>query len=419
MQQMSRILGIMLCLASLACVPALKAVEPFQVTVTDTERDIYMESVDLASDRVTPDCPHAWSVRKHVLRGGRQEGVDVIDVDNGRLRFRVVPTRGMSLQKAMLGDVRLGWDSPVRDLVHPKLLDLESRQGLGWLEGFNEWVVRCGLEFFGAPGMDEFIDNTGNKARMDLTLHGKIGNIPASFVQVTVDRSPPYTIRVRGRVDETCMHGPKLELWAEISTQAGSDSLRISDKITNRSAKEQEFGVLYHANYGPPLMEQDAKFIGPVKRVVPINALAAAGLSTYDVYRGPTPGVAERVYCLWLWADPYDRTKVMLRNARGDKAVVMAFSVKELPYFTIWKNPVALEDGYVTGLEPGTGFSRNRSIERRAGRVPVLKPHESRTFTLDFLALADSDRIADTAREIQRIQGDRPTQIDNEPLPVE
>jgi len=414
-----RIVRMMPCLVLLAGVPMLKGAEPWQVTVTDVERNIYVESLHLTSDQVTPDCPHAWSVRKYVLHGGRQEGVEVIDVDNGRLRFRVVPTRGMSLQKATLGDVRLGWDSPVKDLVHPKLLNLESRQGLGWLEGFNEWMVRCGLEFFGAPGTDEFIDNTGNKARMDLTLHGKISNIPASFVQVTIDRSPPYTICARGRVEETCMHGPKLELWTEISTQPGSDALRISDKITNRSAKEQEFGVLYHANYGPPLMEQNARFIGPVKRVAPINAHAASEVSTYDVCRGPTPGVAEQVYCLWLWADPNDRTKVMLRNAQADKAVVMAFSAKELPYFTIWKNPVAVEDGYVTGLEPGTGFPRNRSIERRSGRVPVLKPRESRTFTLDVLVLANPDRIADATREIQRIQGDRETRIDDKPLPTD
>jgi len=299
------------------------------------------------------------------------------------------------------------------------LVNLESRQGLGWLEGFNGWLVRCGLEFFGAPGTDEFIDNTGNKAKMDLTLHGKIANIPASVVEVVVGRSEPFEIRVRGKMDETCMHGPKLELWTEVSTQAGSDAFRVSDRITNRSAREQEFGVLYHANYGPPLMEENARFVAPVKRVAPINAHAASDVSTYDVSRGPSPGVAEQVYCLWLWADQNDRTRVMFRNAQGDKAVVMAFSVKELPYFTIWKNPVALEDGYVTGLEPGTGFSRNRSVERRSGRVPVLGPHQSRTFTLDFLALADAGRIAETAREIKAIQGDRRTQVDDKPLPTE
>ena len=53
-------------------------------------------------------------------------------------------------------------DSPVKEVVHPSHIDLESRGGLGWLEGFNEWMVRCGLEFAGHPGTDQFINNTGD-----------------------------------------------------------------------------------------------------------------------------------------------------------------------------------------------------------------------------------------------------------------
>ncbi len=392
---------------------------PLRTVLTDVEKNIYVESFQLGRGQVSPDCPHDWSVRKYVLHGGKQEGVEVIDVDNGRLRFRVIPTRGMSVGEVVMGDLRLGWDAPVKGLVNPKFVDLHARQGLGWLEGFNEWLVRCGLEFFGAPGTDEFIDNTGSRAKMDLTLHGKVGNTPASAVEVVVERVAPYRLCVRGRVDESCLHGPKLELWTEISTEAGSDTFRISDKITNRSAREQEFGILYHANYGPPLLEKDARFVGPVRRMAPINAHAASGVSTYNLYTGPTPGVAEQVYCLWLWAGDNSRTKVMLRNARGDKGVAMAFSIRELPYFTIWKNPVALEDGYVTGLEPGTGFSRNRSVERKSGRVPKLAAHESRVFTIDFSLLPDQTRVASAAAEIERIQGGRGTQVDEQPLPVE
>ena len=50
----------------------------------------------------------------------------------------------------------------------------------------------------------------------------------------------------------------------------------------------------------------------------------------------------------------------MLRNATGDNATSMTFSIKEPPFLTLWKNPVAVEDGYVTGLEPGTGLPRIR-----------------------------------------------------------
>ncbi|UCE47226.1 MAG: DUF4432 family protein, partial [Phycisphaerales bacterium] len=231
-------------------ISSIQAAEPFRLILTDVEKNIYQETAEITSSEVTPKGPASWSVRKYVLHGGRQEGVDVVEVNNGKLRFTVVPTRGMSIYRVHMGDLRLGWDSPVKGLVHPQYINLTSRQGLGWLEGFNEWMVRCGLEFFGGPGEDEFIDNTGKKATMDLTLHGKIGNIPASQVEVVVERVAPYRIKVRGRVDEALLHGPKLEIWTQISTVPGADTFQISDTVTNRSAVEQEFGILYHGNYG-------------------------------------------------------------------------------------------------------------------------------------------------------------------------
>lgn len=413
----------MLKLASLVILiittPPTTSLEPSRVVLTSVQHNIYIETLNISSREVTPDCPVTWSVHKHILHGGKQEGVEVIDVNNGKLRFTVVPTRGMSIQQVLMGDLRLGWDSPVKGIVHPRYVNLNSRQGLGWLEGFNEWMVRCGLEFFGAPGTDQFIDNTGKKAKMDLTLHGKIGNIPASQVEVIIERQPPYRIRIQGRVEETCMHGPKLELWAEIATVPGSNTLRISDKVTNRSAIEQEFGILYHANYGTPLMEEGTRFVAPVRQVTPINEHSALDVSAFDSYHGPTPGFAEQVYCLSLWADKNNFTKVMLRNAASDKAVSMAFSTEELPYFTLWKNPVAYEDGYVTGLEPGTGYSLNRAIERKFGRVPKLAPHQSRSFTIDFSLHDNKEQVGAVAADIAKIQSGRKTQINKKPLMVE
>jgi peroxiredoxin len=399
-------------------ISSAQAADPFRVVLTDIEQNIYKETISLTSSDITPGCPVSWSVRKHVLHGGKQEGVEIIEVDNGRLKFTVIPTRGMSIQQVVMGDLRLGWDSPVKGLVHPKYINLHTRQGLGWLEGFNEWMVRCGLEFFGAPGTDEFIDNIGNKSKMDLTLHGKIGNIPASQVEIIVDRQAPYRILIQGRVEETCMHGPKLELRTQISTVPGSNTFQISDKIVNRSAVEQEFGILYHGNYGTPLMEKGAKFIAPAKEVTPINEYPDSDISSYNLYRAPTPGIPEQVFCLELWADKNDRTKVMLRNAAGDKGVSMAFSIKQLPFFTLWKNPVAHEDGYVTGLEPGTGFPLNRSIERIFGRVPKLAPHQSRQFTIDFALHTGKGRVKAVADEIAEIQSGRKTKVNTEPLPT-
>ena len=74
-------------------------------------------------------------------------------VDNGKIQITLIPTRGMGIQMVTLEGKRiLGWDSPVKDVVHPNFINLNSRGGLGWLEGFNEWLCRCGMEWNGRPG---------------------------------------------------------------------------------------------------------------------------------------------------------------------------------------------------------------------------------------------------------------------------
>ena len=112
--------------------------------LSDLSRDVWTESFSINGP--------AWSVSKRLLRGGRREGVELVEVDNGLLRFKVVPTRGMSLWKGEFKGRRLGWDSPVRDgPVHPSLVRAADSGGIGWLQGFDEWLVRCGLSHNGAP----------------------------------------------------------------------------------------------------------------------------------------------------------------------------------------------------------------------------------------------------------------------------
>ena len=172
---------------------------------------------------------------------------------------------------------------------------------------------------------------------------------------------------------------------------------------------------MYHANYGPPLLGAGSRFSGAIRRVTPFNAHAARDVQTYAEYGGPVRGFIEQVYNLHPYADADGRSMVMLRNAAGDRGVSMEFAVSELPYVTLWKNLTALEEGYVTGLEPGTGFAYTRRLEREAGRVPKLKPGESRRFAIDIGLHATSEAVRAADDRIRRIQNGRPTQIDRAP----
>jgi len=348
----------------------------------------------------------AFSISKHTLHGGKQEGSELIEVNNGKMTFWVIPTRGMNVLRVKTGDITLGWTSPVKEVVNPAFITLDARGGLGWLDGFNEWLVRCGFEWSGHPGMDD--------GKL-MTLHGRVGNTPASKVIVSVDDGAPHRIHIRGRVDEKVFKFADYEAWTEISTEPGSISLRVSDTLTNRSDYEREFQVIYHGNFGPPLLEEGSEFVGAVKQVTPFNANAAKDIATWTTYLGPTRDFGEQVFNVVPFADAKGMTTVMLHNKAASLGIRISYDVNQLPYFTLWKNTDTLKEGYVTGLEPGTGFAYTRRIERRFGRVPKLAPGASRSFALDYTILADAQSVAATGKDIAGIKGDRQTTVVKEP----
>ena len=125
-------------------------VGPRKKTLTSATGNLRVETWEVSAADIGSHAA-GWSVKKVTLHGGKQEDVEIIVVDNGRLGFTVCPTRGMGVLSAKMGGVYLGWNSPVKEVVHPRLINLQSRGGLGWLEGFNEWMVRCGLEITVIP----------------------------------------------------------------------------------------------------------------------------------------------------------------------------------------------------------------------------------------------------------------------------
>ena len=126
-----------------ASVSGVVAADQYRKVLTTTGGES-KRTAKIESTSVTPECPHKWSILKSTLRGGRQEGVELLVVDNGKMQITVCPTRGMGIINVVMGDLELKWDSPVRDIVNPQLVNLNSRGGLGWLEGFNEFMCRCG-----------------------------------------------------------------------------------------------------------------------------------------------------------------------------------------------------------------------------------------------------------------------------------
>ncbi len=361
----------------------------------------------ITSEQLGVKLDKPFSITMRTLHGGRQEGVSLIDIDNGTMKLTLVPTRGMNVLHAQVGDARMGWDSPVKEVVNPAFIELNGRGGLGWLEGFNELVTRCGYEWVGHPGMDN-----GEL----LTLHGRAANIPASKVTVHIDEAPPYAIHVRGELQEQAFKKVDFTAQTELVTEPGAARFVLNDTLTNNGDYPKEYQALYHSNFSTPFLEEGARFAAAVKQVSPFNDKAKADLGDWQTYRAPTRDYDETVYNVVPYGDAKGDTLTVLHNKAGSLGVAVGFNVQQLPVFSLWKNTDTQGQGYVTGLEPGTSFSYNRRYQRPLNLVPTIEPKQQKHFSISYSLLADKPAVDKALKTIETIQGERQTQVRQTPL---
>lgn len=385
--------------------------ETVQWVLTDTvHAEKWLDTWSMTSHQLPGHHPTAaWKIEKRTMHGGKRHGVDLIELDNGALKLSILPTRGMSVWRGQYREMRLGWDAPIHGPVHPQWVRLEERGGLGWLDGFDEWICRCGLAYNGPPGNDN---------GQTITLHGRIANTPAHFVGVRIHQAPPYTIEIVGRLQETSLFGDNLHLTTVLSTTPGSNQFTIHDLVENRSSKSAEMQLLYHCNFGPPLLGVGSLVKVPAIQIAPRDAHAASFMDQYESYPAPTAGLAESVNYYQPRTDAAGNSLALLHNADATQACAVRYNTRKLPWFIVWKNPGALQDGYVTGLEPATGFPNFRTHERTQHRIVKLAAGASWD---SKLTLEVTDQPADVERlvkEVAQLQGSIPPIVLDKPDPL-
>ncbi|MCA9133356.1 MAG: aldose 1-epimerase family protein [Planctomycetales bacterium] len=327
-----------------------------------------------------------------LLSDGPSRNVELLIIDSGTVRVAICPTRGMGLWKANIGGLPLGWNSPVHGPVHPNHVPLGEPSGIGWLDGFDELLVRCGLQSFGAPDFNA-------AGQLQFPLHGRVANLPARNVYLELDADHSL-LNVYGEVHETRFLQHNLRLQVQYTLAIGESQIHIQDTVTNAAATPATMQLLYHINFGAPLLEAGATLHHSAQRVVARDAHAAAGLAEWATYRPPVAGFVEQVYFTSNPAMTNGWTKALLASRQGHRGAAVHYRPQELPYFSQWKNTVAEADGYVTGLEPGTGFPNPRSFEEKQGRLVSLQPGEAKSFHLRLEALTTPPSVAKLKQEI-------------------
>ncbi len=328
---------------------------------------------------------------------GKRADVELLVVDSGKVRAAICPTRGMSLWRANIDGLDSGWRSPVEGPIHPKWINFAEPNGLGWLDGFDELLVRCGLQSFGAPVFSE----TG---QLLYPLHGRIGNMPAVEWSVHLDAAHSL-LEVRGEIHESRFLQFNLRMNVTYRFAYGQPVIEIVDVVRNAGDTPTTMQMLYHINIGSPILEEGGTMHSAAKRIVARNEHAADGLKTWQTYLKPTAGYNEQVYFSSPVAGPDGMTTALLASAKRDKAFAVHYKTDTLPYFTQWKNTVGSSDGYVTGLEPGTGFPNTRPFEAEQGRVVALEGGKSVEFHVRLEATSKAERVKQLIADVDRHRG--------------
>lgn len=352
-----------------------------------------------------------WSIRTGRYTSGISDGVTVVELNNGAMSVLVLPTRGLGIWKVLYKGEVAGWDAPAKLPVHPQFVNLQGRNGFGWLEGFNELLCRCGLAHNGPPGHD---DHSPTPVESGVTLHGRIANLPARDVEYFFDMEAG-TIGISGVIDETVLFGPQFQLRTTLTIPVGGLEMQVRDEVINVGSMPTDYELLYHINVGGPFLDEGAVMECAADRVMPRDARAVEGVKTYPTYLGPTTGYKEQVYYYDLKADKQGVAWTMLRNKAGDRGFSLTYPKQQLPSFSLWKCTQDARSGYVTGLEPGTNHPNFKCFERHHGRVTSLAPGQSHVVELRMTIHDSAASVREMSERIQTLQGPTTPKVHAQP----
>ncbi len=304
--------------------------------------------------------------------GGKSDLVRIARVrTGGGLSFTVILDRALDIGEANYKGTPVAWCSQT-GYTHPAFYEADGNK---WLEGFfGGLLTTCGLNYAGAAGKDN---------GKDLGLHGRISNIPAENVFVKKYwTGNDYILELSGEARETGVFGENLLLTRKLKVIAGQNTIYLEDTVENRGFKTTEHMIIYHMNFGYPLVSEDSVFSSPTKKIIPVTAVAEKDIKNIEKITPPSPAYVERVYHRLMQTDKKGFVAVNLKNTRLKTGVKIRYDGRALDNFIQWKMFGAGE--YVMGLEPSNCYVWGRAKNREMGTLKYLKPGGKQTYKIEI-----------------------------------
>lgn len=312
-------------------------------------------------------------VRRMECLEGMEKGVETVQVRTGSgLEYFVNPSRGLDVSLCQFNGSPISWQAPQGDTAPTYY----GGQGFDWLRtACGGLLMTCGLRQVGPPCEDD------GEA---LGLHGRVHHAPARQVSARgVWEGDEYVMTVSGILDEVRMFGENLQMHRTIESRLGGGTIRITDVVENSGFQSSPLMLLYHFNFGFPLLMPETVLKFPSQRVEPRQP--GVPMEGSDRWEAPQPGYAERVYYHGgLRTDAAGMACASLTNPRfpgagpGGIRVELRWKPEQLPELVQWK--MVGEGMHVLGIEPGNCRVGGRAAEREAGRLQFIEPGERRVF---------------------------------------
>ena len=318
-------------------------------------------------------------IETSVLDNGAGRGVRIAWVNTGTgLRYKVVLDRGMDIADAFVNRHSLTWLSDVGITVPQPLSD----RGTAWLRTFGGGLLTtCGLTHVGGPETDEF----GERG-----IHGRISNVPAELESI-VQPDPALgklDFSLTGLMRETTVFGPSLELRRTISGTLGLPAIRIRDEVTNRANTPAPLMLLYHLNFGWPLVDEGTKLHWKGELQAKPGGINADTFNEHNDYKTcPAPldshsGTGEAVAFIDPAPDESGTCVAGLYNENLGLSVEIHWQKAQLPWLINWQHWGRGE--YVTALEPATHPPIGQAAARANNTLLFLQPGETKTYQLEL-----------------------------------
>lgn len=321
-------------------------------------------------------------IETSVLDNGLGRGNRIAWINTGTgLRYKVVIDRGMDIADAFYNQHSLAW------LSHGgfNAPQPNSDRGIDWLKTFGGGLLTtCGLSHVGGPEKDEF----GERG-----IHGNISNLPAEIVSI-IQPDPvagKMEMSITGIIKETKVFGPSLELRRTILGILGEPMLKIHDEVINRGNTPAPLMLMYHFNFGYPMVDEGTKILWEGKwkpRFGDENAKIFKEGNDFKTCPAPIDdhlGTGEEVVFIDPNTDDSGMCVAGLYNAKIGLKVAINFKKEQLPHLVNWQHWGKGE--YVTGIEPATNPPIGQAQARANKELIFLESYEIRSFDLEIRAI--------------------------------